>query len=101
MMYRRSIAWTQIGSRNPYVFREVRFDENALVVDGSRRRKLDVLRHFNNHVRLEAPSFHEVDRRRGVLRIPLQSAPVRPGNERLDSGVAQCPAICEMAIVRI
>jgi len=68
-MHGLRVPRTQIGSDHPHVFLEVRFDEDALVIDRSRRREIDVLRHLDDHVRLQAPAFLEHSRRGLVFLI--------------------------------
>ena len=98
MVYGLRVAWTQIGSNYPQILREIRFDENALVVDGSGRRQWDVLWHFNDHVRLDAPAVHERYRWRGVFRVAFLGAAVHPRDQCLDGGVAQRPIIGKMTV---
>src|SRR5207247_4343145 len=95
------ISRPQISGDDPTIFREIHLHQNVFVIDGTRRWQLNVLRHLDNHVGLDAPAIDELHRRRSIFRIAFDCAAVGPRGQRLDGVVTQSPVIDEVTIVRL
>ena len=88
-MHHLAVARTHLRRDDPDVFGEVHLHQNVLVVDRAGRRNVEVLRHLDDHVRLDVPAVLEGDGGRLVLRVAFGRSAVRPSGERLDLGIAQ------------
>ena len=95
------ISRPQISSDDPPIFREIHLHQNVFVIDGTCRGQLNVLRHLDNHVGLDAPAIDELHRRRSIFRIAFNCAAIGPRDQRLDGVVTQSPVIDEVTVVRI
>jgi hypothetical protein len=98
VMHGLGVSGAHFGCNDPCVFREVCFHENAFVVDRAGGGKLNVHRHFDNHVRLEVPSFMERARCRRIFGIAFESPVVSPGDQCLDVAVAERSVVGEMTV---
>ena len=63
--------------------------------------EIEVLRHFDDHVRLDIPTILKDDGCGFIFNVPFGGAAISPCGKRFDSGVAQPPLICKMTVGRV
>src|SRR5262249_46894024 len=95
------ISRTHFGSNDPDVFRKIHLYENILIVDGAASRDIEVLRHFDDHVRLDIPSILERNRCGFIFFVTLGSARVRPCADGFDFGIIQTSIVSEVSVSRV
>ena len=101
MVHGLRITWPQICGNHPSVFGEIHFDENALVVDGTGRGKLNILWHLDHHVRLEPPAFLEVTGAGLSVSLPSAAPPSAQATMVWIVGLAESLVVGEVTVCRI
>src|SRR2546425_1228085 len=100
-MHDRGAAGTYFDGTHPGVLFERIRNEECLDLAGALRRNIVRLRHRNDHVRFDAPSFRPFDWGRLIFGVAFGCSTVRPCGECFDVGFGQWGCVPKASIMRV